>query len=164
MQYAVFQRGRYPSNRPAAQSSRIGDGWEGDEAERFFRGRSADEVTYETLVDEYRKDWSITPCLLNDEAYVFFLPAFMRVALEDYERGETPTLTVAVVSDFLEMAKGELDSRLLSVLRAFSQEQLGFVADYLQEVHDRHYHVFGDENDAACALRLFWHQFKLPSS
>ncbi len=94
---------------------------------------------------------------------MFFLPAFMKVALEDYERGETPTLTVTVVSDFLEMANGELDNRLLPILRTFSAEQLSFVADYLQEVHDRYYHVLGDDNDAARALRLFWHRFKNPA-
>ncbi|MBL0944153.1 MAG: hypothetical protein IBJ04_07500 [Hydrogenophaga sp.] len=159
MNFDIFERGRYPSDRSAAQASRIGDRWEGDEAERFFRGRCAKEVTYETLTREYRHDWSIAPCLLNEEAYLFFLPAFMKVALEDYNRGETPTLTVTVVSDFLEMARGELDHRLLPILRTFTAEQLRFVADYLQEVHDRHYRLLGAENDAACALRLFWGQF-----
>lgn len=164
MNYEIFARDRYPSDRPAAQASRIGDQWEGDEAERFFRGRLAKDVNYETLAHEYLLDWSIAPCLLNDEAYVFFLPAFMKVALEDYERGETPRLTVTVVSDFQEMANGELDHRLLPILRTFSAGQLSFVADYLQEVHDRYYHALGDDNDAASALRLFWHQFKLPIS
>jgi hypothetical protein len=73
-------------------------------------------------------------------------------------------LTVTVVSDFLEMARGELDDRLLPILRTFTPEQLGFIADYLQEMHDRHYKRMGDENDAACALRLFWGQFKNPVS
>lgn len=160
MNYDMFERGRYPQDRPAVQASRIGDHWEGDEAERFFRGRLAKEVNYQSLTEEYRKDWSIAPCLLNDEAYVFFLPAFMRVALEDYERGETPTLTITVVSDFLDMAQGKLDHRLLPILREFSAEQLSFVAEYLQEVHDRYYHTIGTENDAVRALRLFWLQFK----
>lgn len=164
MNFEIFQRGRYPQDRPAAQQSRIGDGWEGDEAERFFRGRHVEEVNYQTLTQEYRKDWSIAPCLLNDEAYVFFLPAFMKIAIEDYERGETPTLTVTVISDFLEMARGELDYRLLPILRTFTADQLTFIADYLEEVNDRYYHALGHENDAACALQLFWHQFKKPTS
>lgn len=163
MNYEIFHRSRYPADRPAAQASRIGDRWEGDEVERFFRGRLAKDVNYQTLTNEYQKDWSIAPCLLNDEAYVFFLPAFMKIALEDYEHGETPALTVTVISDFLEMARGELDNRLLSILRTFNADQLAFIANYLSEVNDRYYHVLGRDNDAASALQLFWHQFRKPT-
>ncbi|QHE87240.1 DUF6714 family protein [Hydrogenophaga sp. BPS33] len=162
MNFEIFHRGRYPQDKPAAQESRIGDSWEGDEAERFFRGRHSKDVNYQSLSEEYRKDWSIAPCLLNEDAYLFFLPAFMKIALEDYEQGETPTLTVTVISDFLEMARGELDSRLLPILRTFTSAQLSFIATYLQEVNDRYYHALGSDNDAAMALNLFWHQFKNP--
>jgi len=160
MKIDVFPHGSFPLERHTAPSSIIGDGWVGDETERFFRGRQLAEVTCKTLSNEYRSVWWSAHNFLNDEAYLFFLPAFLKIALDDFKENEgARMLADALAHSFLRMAKGEQDHRLLPILQTYSREQLGEVAQFLLELsHDR-YKPANDLDDAEPALELFWKQY-----
>jgi hypothetical protein len=158
--FDLFPQETYPADQQAAPQSLIGDGWVGDETERFFRGRRRWDVTLETLSQEYKSDWTAAHNFLNEEAYLFFLPAFLQVALTGYERDDGAKLLAdALAHSLLRMARGEQDHRLLPLLKHYSREQLGVIAQFLLELSRDHYKATGDMDDAEPALELFWRKY-----
>jgi hypothetical protein len=155
----VFDRGVFAADRPAASKSIIGDGWVGDETERFFRGRALREVTYESLSQDYRSVWWAAHNFLNDEAYLFFLPAFLKVALYDFDKDGAAQLADALANGFLRMAQGEHDDRLMPILQNYAKPQLASIAQFLVELSRDRYKPAGDMDDAEPALKLFWDQY-----
>ncbi|MDZ4100212.1 MAG: hypothetical protein U1E12_00895 [Hydrogenophaga sp.] len=160
MNIDIFPSGAFPKERHAAFKDHIGDGWVGDETERFFRGRDLADVTCETLSHEYKEVWWAAHNYLNEEAYLFFLPAFLKIALKDYLVNEgARVLADALAHGFFRMAKGEQDHRLLPILRGYSREQLGEIAQFLRELSRDRYKPVNDCDDAEPALELFWKQY-----
>jgi hypothetical protein len=156
MRLDVFPSSIFPAEKHAAPEQHIGDGWVGDETERFFRGRRLTDVTCQSLTNEYRQIWWAAHNYLNEDAYLFFLPAFMKVALEDFPENEgARMLADALAHGFLRMAQGEHDDRLLPLLRAYSKVQLGQIAQFLLELSRDRYKPANDIDDAAPALEKF---------
>lgn len=77
VELALFGTGPFPSTLAVVAEGRAGDGWEYDEALRYFTGRSRSQATYDSLRKEYCKDWTAAHHLLSDEAFAFFLPALL---------------------------------------------------------------------------------------
>ena len=160
MNLDVFNQAEvFNGTRHAAPASIIGDKWVGDETERFFRGRALRDVTYETLSHEYKGVWWSAHNFLNDEAYLFFLPAFLRVALFDFEKEGAAQLADALAYSFLRMARGEHDDRLKPLLDNYTIPQLSVIAAFLRDLSRDRYRPTGDVDDAEPALRLFWDRY-----
>ena len=160
MRFEIFPSGVFPEKLHSAFPQHIGDGWVGDETERFFRGRNISDVTCETLSREYDGVWWAAHNFLNDEAYLFFLPAFMKIALESFSESEgARMLADELAHSFLRMASGEQDHRLHPLLQGYTREQLSQVAQFLVELSRDHYKPTNDIDDAEPALELFWKQY-----
>jgi hypothetical protein len=159
MNLEVFDQGVFSATRAAASKSIVGDGWVGDETERFFRGRAVRDVTHETLSQDYRSVWWAAHNFLNNEAYLFFLPAFLRVALYDFEKEGSAQLADALANGFLRMAQGEHDDRLMPILQNYTKPQLAAIAEFLLELSRDRYKPAGDMDDAEPALRQFWDRY-----
>jgi hypothetical protein len=157
----IFDRGPYPADRPVVPAGREGDRWEYDEVVRFFTGKRIADVTYEALVGDYRKDWTAAHHLMSDQAFAFFLPALMRLSQDHYS---DTSHNASVLADnltfmFRRMAEGDMDHRLVPLLKSYSKQQLGAIAKFLREMSDEHYQGMGDLDDAAQALRLLWGRY-----
>lgn len=159
MSLEVFDQSVFSAKQHAAPASIIGDGWVGDETERFFRGRSARDVTYESLSKDYRSVWWAAHNFLNEEAYLLFLPAFLRVALYDFEKAGAAQLADALANGFLRMAQGQHDDRLMPLLQNYTKLQLAAIAEFLLELSRDRYKPAGDLDDAEPALKLFWDRY-----
>lgn len=160
MNLAVFDcESVFGAARHAAPLNLIGDKWVGDETERFFRGRALRDVNYQTLSSSYRGVWWAAHNYLNEEAYLFFLPAFLRVALYDFEKEGAAQLADALANGFLRMAQGQHDDRLRPLLAAYSDPQLRAIAEFLLELSRDRYQPAGDMDDAEPALSLFWRRY-----
>lgn len=159
MNLEVFDRGVFDADRPAAAESIVGDGWVGDETERFFRGRAFIDVNYETLSKDYRSVWWAAHNFLNEDAYLFFLPAFLKIALVDFDKDGASQLADALAYGFLRMAEGEHDDRLIPLLQNYTRTQLAEIAQFLWELSETRYQPAGDIDDAKPALEKFWKQY-----
>jgi hypothetical protein len=147
------------SGEHAAAVSVVGDGWVGDATDQFFCGRSAQQVTFATISTEYDGVWWAAHNYLSDEAYLFFLPALLAIALDDYERPGADMLADALSFGFLRMAQGDHDDRLLPLLSNYSKAQLGVISEFLKELSSSRYAPQGGMDDAKSAYDLFWHQY-----
>ncbi len=158
---SLFEQKPFPSHWPLVPPGLEGDGWERDEVIRFFSGKRLSDVTYEALRSDYRKDWTAAHYLMSEQALAFFLPALLRVGQDHYEdtSNNAPLLADQLVFFLLRMARGELDHHLLPLLRSYSREQLGAIALFLQEMSDQHYRKLASLDEAAQALKIFWHQY-----
>lgn len=155
---------QYFCKRHAAAASVIGDGWVGDATDQFFCGRSVQQVTFETISTEYDGVWWAAHNFLSDEAYLFFLPALLAIALDDYEKPGADRLADALSFAFLRMAQGNHDDRLLPLLSNYSKVQLGVLSQFLMELSTNRYQPNGDPDHAKVAYDLFWHQYATTSS
>ncbi|MDM7951206.1 DUF6714 family protein [Hydrogenophaga sp.] len=161
---SLFDQRPFSSEVPLVPPGREGDRWENDEVIRFFKGKCIQEVSYEALKSDYKKDWTAAHHLMSDQAFAFFLPSLLRLSQDNYEDStdNAGLLADSLVFMFRRMAEGTMDHRLLPLLRAYSKRQLGVISLFLQEMSEQHYQGMGDMDDAAVALKLFWSQY-LPS-
>mgnify|MGYP006192907139 FL=1 len=151
------------SGEHAAAASVVGDGWVGDATDQFFCGRSVQQVTYETMSTEYDGVWWAADNFLSDEAYLFFLPALLAIALDDFERPGADMLADGLSFMFLRMAQGDHDHRLLPLLSNYSKAQLSVISQFLTELSSSRYAPNGDMDDAKAAYDLFWYQYATTS-
>lgn len=159
----LFPQEPYPSSLPVVPIDKHGDGWEYDEAARFFTGKRISDITYEALKSKYKKDWTSIHYLFSPQALAFFLPALMKVAQDHYN---DHTHNASVLADnltffFCRMSRRELDYHLLPLIQSYSKSQLAAIAKFLREMSEQHYRGMGELDDAAEALRLFWGQYEV---
>lgn len=157
----LFDAAPYPLHRDVVPAGRQGDQWEYDEVVRFFSGKRLADVTYQSMLSDYRKDWTSAHHLMSDEAFAFFLPALMRLSQDHYEdtSNNASVLGDNLVFQFRRMAEGDMDDRLLALLQRYTRPQLSVIARFLSEMSRDHYQGMGDLDDADRALQLFWGQY-----
>ena len=96
---------------------------------------------------------------LSDDAFVFFLPGLMQLALLNREDDQAALLGDSLVNTLLRMARGEMNDRLKPVVGAYSNRQLSAVAKFLAAVAKLDPYPIPEKDPALSALRLFWGQF-----
>ena len=96
----------------------------------------------------------MSACLafMTDEAFAFFLPAFMRIALDEYE--ESDSIPDAVIHRLREMALGRDDARRNAILERYTAAQLRAIAAFLREMSERYWHKYPE--DAADQAFTYW--------
>lgn len=113
-----------PSEVPIGDGSSI----EGRAVEAYFREKGLDDITLEGLNKDYPHDPAACLVFMSNEAFAFFLPAFMRISLERYSTaGAIPE---AVVGRLQDMAQGRDDERRDTLLRVYSRKDLAAVAEF----------------------------------
>jgi hypothetical protein len=135
-----------------------GDGLEARAVEEFFSGRSLSEITLQRLTDGYMHDPAACLVFMTPEAFAFFLPAFMRIALEDYDHADV--IPEVVIGRFVEMAEGRDDERLAAIRSSYSTPQIRCVADFLEEMSTHYWHRY-PEDLAKRARDAYWGPLEL---
>jgi hypothetical protein len=156
---ALFDTGPFPSTKSVVDPEKLGDGWERDGVAAFFKGKSNADVTIRALEEQYPYDYSSFHHHLSADAFVFFLPGLMQLALLNREDDQAALLGDSLVNTLLRMAKGEMNDRLKPVVGAYSNWQLSAVAKFLAAVAKLDPYPIPEKDPALSALRLFWGQF-----
>lgn len=148
MDINIFWTEKYPDQKPIG----LGNSSEAKAVERFFRGKRLQDVSLSSLRKEYHHDPSAALVFMTEDAFAFFLPAFMRIALEDYESADA--IPEAVINRFLEMAEGRDMERRQAIIRRYSPEQIKAIADFLKNMSERYWHNYPE--DTAKRATRYW--------
>ncbi len=150
-----------PFTKPPVDPAKVGDGWEYDRASKFYGFKSVHDVTLDAFTREYPGDWASSHYLLTDDAFLYFLPALMKVATEARTApGISQTYATMLGSSLLtalcRMARGEMEGRLASMLSGYSPEQVAVVARFVEE--EVHWEGSEEFDDMRTAL-TYWKRF-----
>lgn len=131
-------------------------GHEAAAVSRYFSGRTIDDVTLDSLSSEYSHDPAACLSFLTPQAFALFLPAFMRIALEQYE--EANAIPEVVISRLLHIADGTDIERKDVLVDSYSPAQKREVAEFLEAMSSKYWRHYPSD-DAKRALNIFWYQF-----
>ena len=147
MKSSIDHAGYLSPNVPIGEGASI----EARAVEAYFRSKRARDISINELARDYH-DPAACLVFMSNEAFAFFLPAFMRIALEDYAiSGAIPE---AVVGRLLAMAEGRDNERRDAVLRTYSKDELASVAKFLKEISARYWHKYPE--DTAMRAYEYW--------
>lgn len=152
MDFSTFPSVKFPLAQPVT----LCDSIEACGVETFFRGHSWDEITLDFLKSNYPHDPAACLTFMLPTAYAFFLPAYMRMALENYETSDA--IPDSVIFDLLCMGQGKYKDKLDAVLSSYTAEQLNSVAKFLSEMSEKYWHLYPSD-DAKKAISIYWGKF-----
>jgi len=139
-------------DRIAASDPRYPD-YEGHRVSAFFRGKDWRDVSLASLRDGYSGDVTATLHFMTDEGLLYYLPAFLLMALEPEAAELVETLSFVLTDPQPESGEG---SRFRARMAGLSPEEKAAVASvlrFLAHAYDRE----GDPvNPARTALRSYW--------
>lgn len=128
------------------------------EAHRYYHGRRLNEVTYDSLVQEYGPGWWAGHNFLLPEAFVFFLPALIDIAMKKYNSDRVDMMADSLVLNLWSMAFDEEQPQTKAALRQYTKEQLLFFSEFLVKMAERH-QVNNEQDNATPALYRFWNRY-----
>lgn len=126
--FSVFSNDVFPDNKVVTKRSGI----ESCAVDDFFKGRRRFDVTLKELRDGYDCDESACLTFMEPEAFVFFLPLFMKLVISDFEASEN--IPDSLVYKLHRMATGGARSWLDEILKSYSKEQRAVVVQFLEEM------------------------------
>ena len=137
-------------NLPVPAPESVGesrDPGEIEECNAFFRGRHWQEIPLSEVPQEGSFLYHLQP-----EAFRFYLPAFMRAVVLDYQRLDTlPDDLVSVLTN-----RGDERSFNVRAFRLFSPGQKAAVRRFLEYVRDAHIEEASLPFAAEMALEKYW--------
>jgi hypothetical protein len=154
--FDVFERRAYFDARKPVS---LRDSIESNDVDDFFRGKSLADITLTVLNESYPHDPSACLVFMTSQAFAFFLPAFMKIALEEYEQADV--IPEVVIRRFVEMAEGRDKERLDSIVSTYSPSQLRAIGQFLSEMSERYWHKY-PQDSAKQALDALWSRYLFP--
>lgn len=154
MNFSVFFNNSFPPDKKAIA---VGESIEASDVSKFFSGRNVREITLDELKSNYPHDAAACLAFMTPLAFAYFLPSFMRIALEDYGRADV--IPEVVIGYLLAMADGRDMARRDVIEASYSRDQLGTVAKFLREMSDKYWYQYPSD-DAQKALSSYWGQFE----
>lgn len=88
----AFKNTKYPGNENLVPETSFHDSEE-NEIKAFLFGKHWSEVDWEIMNREYKGDSSAILALLTNEASIFYLPAFLQIALDSYDDADLTALS-----------------------------------------------------------------------
>jgi hypothetical protein len=150
----AFSNRPYPGDDRIADSDRRYPDYEGHRVSAFFRGKDWRAVSFASLRDGYVGDRTATLHFMVDEGFLYYLPAFLLMALEPQAGEMAEALSFALTDGGTE---GEEDSRRFHARMArLSAEEKAAVADVLRFLADGYDREGDPVNPARKALRSYW--------
>lgn len=120
---------------------------ENEERSAFFRGRHWNEIPPDEIPQEGSLLYHLTP-----EAFRFYLPAFMKAVVFNYERLDTlPEDLVSALTH-----KGDERAYALRAFRLFTPGQKAAVRRFLEYIRDEHIEEQHLPFAAEMALEKYW--------
>jgi Family of unknown function (DUF6714) len=144
----AWSDGTFPHDRPIGRGGSI----EAKAVETYFRDKTLDDVRLEGLKRDYPHDPAACLVFMTDEAFAFFLPAFMRIALDDYKVADS--IPEAVINRLVDMAEGRDNERRDAVLQSYSRADVDSISRFLKTMSELYWHEYPD--DAALRAYAYW--------
>lgn len=151
---AAFDHGK--PNRPPQQLIRSSS-VEAKQVQDFFAGRRWQEITFESLQNDYVGDGGACLWFMTPEAAAYYMPAYLRIAALQYEQADS--IAAEFVGKLLRVAVGE-ESNIADAVTLLNIEQNKVIARVLERITLRSESMSGNQ-DAATALRLKWYAYLL---
>lgn len=157
LDFSIFGNDFFQNEKPITDRSGI----ESCAVDDFFRGRRRFDITVKELREGYECDESACLAFMEPEAFSFFLPLFMKMAICYYDESEN--IPDSVVYKLHRMATGGANDWLDEIMKVYSKNQRHIIIEFLDEMSRikwRH-HVPDLASEAASLLRK---NFDIPTS
>jgi hypothetical protein len=140
----AFSSVERPSDGKIAQMSREFEDHEANLVQRYFKGLNWRDIRLSDLIRAYPGDHSACLAFMRPQAYRYFLPAFMTISVQDYERADV--LSTATVAALIPPSHDkQLRSHFLERAKLFSSDQVRAIMSFLEYMAQNH----PDEADRA---------------
>lgn len=149
LDFSMFLNDFFPKGKPITNRSGI----ESCSVDDFFRGKRRFDITIKELREDYESDASACLTFMQPEAFSFFLPLFMKIAIHDYD--EANNIPDSLVYKLHRMATGGANDWLDEILKMYSKDQRNTIIDFLDEMSriEWRYHNPDLASEAARLLR-----------
>ena len=136
---------------------------EGRVAERFFAGKDWRDMTYRVIREGLTTPESAALTFMSPEGFRYFLPAYMLIALEEYDISDV-TAESAILSltpDVLEFTGNADDpgSWFGRRVGGFTDAQRRAIAGFLLAMQEMHGQDFSEDSSPMAALERYWARF-----
>lgn len=153
---SAFSGRPYPGHDRIALTRDAYPSYEGNRVASFFAGKDWRELTFSALVDGYAGDPTAALHFMQDEGFLYFLPAFLQMALDPGAREMTDALVFSLTDPGPQAGD---DSRVFrSRMARLSVEERRVVVDVLQHLAERAEREGEPDNAARHALRSYWEE------
>jgi hypothetical protein len=149
------------TQRPNSENISISVGPEGQEVKLFFANKNWQEITLDTLKNDYKGPHSACLGFMTPEAFAYYFPAYLKIATFSYDEGDVLSTTVtSMVFDAAEDVK----CNTTDGVNLFTHEQNRVVAEALNKISKEneieHGEYYADYfNYATKALKLRWGKY-----
>ncbi len=123
----------------------------------FFRGKNWREINLDGLLNEFNQDHSACLWFMSDQAVRYYLPAFMKIALMEFDKSDLLADQVVHLLTPERLAGTEFE-RFLSLVHPFSDEQKSAIAHFLSYMKKYHEHDISEPTPSV-ALNRFWSRY-----
>lgn len=146
----------YPGDAKIAQERVDFSDYEGNTVKAFFQGKRWQEITRSTLDNDCLIDPSSCLSFLQPEGFCYYLPAFIKIALDFDDAGEIADS----ISHFLVLpgAEAQEDDKSLFFARiaGMSDAQKAAIVSALEFLSTKYQQAGYPDDPAADALRSYW--------
>jgi hypothetical protein len=152
----AFSGRPYPGDDRIALTRDAYPSYEGNRVSSFFAGKDWRELTFTALVQGYTGDPTAAIHFMQDEGFLYFLPAFLLMALDPAAREMTDALVFSLTDPGPQKSD---DSRSFRARMArLSTDERKVVVDLLQYLAERADLEGEPDNAARHALRSYWEE------
>jgi hypothetical protein len=139
---------------PGDENISIGASIEAQYVAHYFKGKRWSDLTVEALRNDYEGDPSACLSFMTHEAFRYFLPGYLKMALIQYDVADA--IFDTVLFKLGGAANENTDLRL--IVEGYNQAQLKAIAQYLQLLSAK-ICKFYPVDEAAAALDEFWGKY-----
>ena len=132
----AFSNIAYPGDNNICYKNNYGRDYEGNQMAMFFRGKTWEQITLKSLRDEYNNDGSACLSFMSPEAYRYYLPAYMIIAINEYEDADVIGDSAIHALSFPQ--DNELIKFWIQRNSNFSDKQEEAITKFLQFMHENH--------------------------
>ncbi|HEX9391151.1 MAG TPA: DUF6714 family protein [Usitatibacteraceae bacterium] len=155
--FSIFPNGPIRSDVEIA----VGNSIEANDIRIFFAGKKIDEITIDLLNSAYSHDPAACLAFMSPIAFAFFLPLWMKISLNDFDKADA--IPETVIGYFLALAEGKYPDKLSAIMAMYSSAQLGVVALFLREMSSQYFCNYPVDR-AQMALLLYWQKYDANNS
>ena len=140
--------------------------YEGDEksvVQRFFAGRDWRDMTHRAMREGLTTPEDAALTFMVPEAFRYFLPAYMLVALEEYDISDITgdAAVLGLIPDLSELTgnASNPESWFSRNIRGFNGAQRQAIAGFLLAMQEVHGHEYPQHSSPMAALERYWARF-----
>ena len=136
---------------------------EGRLVERFFAGRDWRDMTFQVIWDGCESPGDAALTFMAPEAFRYFLPAYILIALEEYDISDVTaeTAILGLIPDRLNFTGNADDpgSWFGRNVGGFTDEQRRAIAGFLLAMQEAYGQDFSQDSSPMAALERYWARF-----